>query len=117
MIISILRSCVARIGTGLLATTLLMVAGCGGGTTATSNVATTGNNAGTTGIELYSNNCARCHGSDRQGTVYGKTIISTTSTIANSTEQQLSTLISFHRAGLHLTPEQLSALATFLKNP
>ena len=96
---------------------LLTVAGCGNGSNAAT--ATTGapaNTAGVSGVELYKNNCARCHGDDRTGTVYGKSITSTNSTITTSTLDQLATLISFHRAGLHLTPDQLAALAEFLKS-
>ena len=101
---------------GLIAiVSLLTAGGCGGGNEAATAASTPANTAGVTGIELYNNNCARCHGDDRAGTVYGKSIIVTNATITSSTIDQLSTLISFHRAGLHLTPEQLSALAHFLK--
>ena len=95
----------------------LTVGGCGGGDEAATKTTAPVNTAGVSGIELYNNNCARCHGDDRTGTVYGKSITVTNATITSSTIDQLSTLISFNRAGLHLTPEQLSALANFLKNP
>ena len=101
---------------GLLAALALSAAGCGGGSEAATGTTAPANTAGVTGIELYNNNCARCHANDRTGSVYGKAITSTNATIVNSTIDQLSTLISFHRAGLHLTPEQLSALSNFLKN-
>lgn len=102
---------------GMLAVvSLLTVVGCGSGSEAANTPTTTpGNTAGVTGIELYNNNCARCHGDDRTGSVYGKSITVTNATITTSTVDQLATLISFHRAGLHLTPVQLSALANFLK--
>jgi len=101
---------------GLLAALALTAAGCGGASEAAITTKAPANTAGVTGVELYNNNCARCHANDRTGTVYGKAITITNATIANSTIEQLSTLISFHRAGLHLTPDQLAALANFLKN-
>jgi mono/diheme cytochrome c family protein len=96
---------------------LLTIGGCSnGGNTATATTGSPSNAAGVSGVELYKNNCARCHADDRTGTVYGKAITLTNTTIATSTLDQLSTLIAFHRAGLHLTPEQLTALSDFLKS-
>ncbi|PPD57586.1 c-type cytochrome [Dehalogenimonas etheniformans] len=107
----------AAIYTLLTVIVLATVTGCGNGSeAATKTTDTPANTAGVTGLELYTNNCARCHADDRTGTVYGKGITAANSTIANSTVDQLSTLIAFHRAGLHLTPEQLTALSNYLKN-
>jgi mono/diheme cytochrome c family protein len=102
---------------GILIALSLAVAGCGGGSEAATKTTAPANTAGLTGVELYKNNCARCHADDRTGSVLGRSITSTNDTIANSTADQLATLIQFHRASLHLTPEQLTALANFLKSP
>ena len=112
-----IRSNLALLSFSLTIALLLTAAGCSGGSQATNTTTAPANTAGVTGIELYNNNCARCHANDRTGTVYGKSITATNATITTSTIDQLATLISFHRAGLHLTPEQLNALANFLKNP
>ena len=82
------------------------------GDSAFSNVVTVTTPAAINAAAIYSDKCASCHGTDRQGGPRSSI------TMADLTDRELSDLISFltnHSAGKNLTTEQRDALANWLK--
>ena len=72
------------------------------------------------GAQVYSANCAACHGADRKGLSSGgitlyPPVLSTSIGVSTRTMDQLATFIATHQTGSSLTVDQRTALATYLK--
>ncbi|MEL7562264.1 hypothetical protein [Dehalogenimonas sp. 4OHTPN] len=94
-------------------TALLTTASCGPGPEPT---ATTPNPNSLDGTVLFAAYCAECHGSNAEGTDRGARITPDSPAILNRTEEQLISLVQFHRAALGLSRQQAVALAGFLRD-
>jgi ubiquinol-cytochrome c reductase cytochrome b subunit len=86
--------------------------------TATTSPSTTPTSTAINASELYSADCASCHGANRQGS-YGPAV--TTSALANTSIAQITGVITNGAGDMpsfsdQLSPEQINALANFLKN-
>jgi mono/diheme cytochrome c family protein len=104
-------------GSLLLAATILTAflntASCG---PAQEPTTTTPNPTSLDGAVLFAAYCAECHGSNAEGTDRGARITPDSPAILNRTEEQLISLVQFHRAALGLSRQQAVALAGFLRD-
>lgn len=94
-------------------TTFLTAASCG---PAQEPTPTTPNPTSLDGAVLFAAYCAECHGANAEGTDRGSRITPDSPAILNRTEEQLISLVQFHRAALGLSPQQATALASFLRD-
>jgi mono/diheme cytochrome c family protein len=85
-----------------------------GGTSAPSNTVTaTTPAAAINASQLYSSNCASCHGANRQGS--GGRPALTAAALSGRTESWIVTFMANHNTGRNLTSAQRTALAQWLK--
>jgi mono/diheme cytochrome c family protein len=68
------------------------------------------------GAVLFAAYCAECHGPNAEGTDRGSRITPDSPGISNRTQEQLNSLVQFHRAALGLSSQQTVALAGFLRD-
>jgi hypothetical protein len=99
--------------TVLCASIILALIGCGG--TPTTTTTPTPSSTASSGAQIYADDCARCHGTNRQGTSLGIALPKTNPVIANDSAADLATFIRVHRIALSFTTEQMTALVGFLK--
>jgi len=97
----------------LCASIILTLFGCGGTPSTTTPPPSS---TVSSGAQIYSANCAACHGTNRQGSSLGIALPKTNPVIANDTAAELATFISVHRIAIIFTPDQVAALVDFLKN-
>lgn len=98
--------------TATLLAAVLTAASCGPGPEPT---ATTPSPTSLDGAVLFAAYCAECHGLNAGGTDRGGRITPDSPAILNRTEEQLISLVQFHRAALGLSRQQATALAEFLR--
>jgi mono/diheme cytochrome c family protein len=93
----------------------LTAAGCGKTAASIGNNPAPSTTAVLMGAQLYAVSCAECHGVNGEGTNKGNPVNRDSEASAGRTQAELTNLIQYHRSRLNLSAEQVTSLATYLK--